>query len=259
MNISLQPDPSIFERYHSRSQQARVITEHWASQNLYCPHCARPKIFHEANNAKARDFSCPNCGEIYEMKSKKSAFGNTINDGAFETMKTRAGDSDSPSFFLLRYSSLDWRAVSLEAIPRMFILPDMVIARKPLSATAVRGPWVGCNIDIRRVPESGRIRLITDGKPASPKAVMNSWHRITFLDERQSLPQRGWTIDVMSEVDALQRSEFSLDDLYIAATDRLKALHQDNHHIHDKIRQQLQVLRDAGYLRFLGRGKYGLV
>jgi type II restriction enzyme len=138
----------------------------------------------------------------------------------------------------------------------MFILPDMVIARNPLSASAVRGPWVGCNIDIRRVPASGRISLITDGKPVSPKAVMNSWHRITFLDERQSLPQRGWTIDVMREVDALRQQEFNLDDLYAAATARLQALHPSNSHVHEKIRQQLQVLRDAGHLNFVGRGRY---
>jgi len=32
----------------------------------------------------------------------------------------------------------------------------------------------------------------------------------------------------------------------------------NNHHVPEKIRQQLQVLRDAGLVRFLGRGHYEL-
>jgi type II restriction enzyme len=34
--------------------------------------------------------------------------------------------------------------------------------------------------------------------------------------------------------------------------------HQDNRHIKEKIRQQLQILRDKGYLEFLERGRYRL-
>ena len=33
-------------------------------------------------------------------------------------------------------------------------------------------------------------------------------------------------------------------------------LHPDNRHVLDKIRQQLQVLRDMGFVEFLGRGRY---
>ena len=37
-----------------------------------------------------------------------------------------------------------------------------------------------------------------------------------------------------------------------------KKLHPDNRHVRDKIRQQLQVLRDHGYLEFVSRGSYRL-
>jgi type II restriction enzyme len=37
------------------------------------------------------------------------------------------------------------------------------------------------------------------------------------------------------------------------------ALHPKNRHIHDKIRQQLQILRDMKLIRFLGGGEYGVV
>ena len=32
--------------------------------------------------------------------------------------------------------------------------------------------------------------------------------------------------------------------------------HPDNHHVKDKIRQQLQMLRDNGIIEFIGRGHY---
>jgi type II restriction enzyme len=39
----------------------------------------------------------------------------------------------------------------------------------------------------------------------------------------------------------------------------LAKLHPHNAHVRDKIRQQLQVLRDLGLLEFLGGGSYYLL
>jgi Dam-replacing HTH domain len=41
-------------------------------------------------------------------------------------------------------------------------------------------------------------------------------------------------------------------------TRELEKLHPDNRHVKDKIRQQLQVLRDAGLLLQIGRGIWRL-
>lgn len=38
--------------------------------------------------------------------------------------------------------------------------------------------------------------------------------------------------------------------------DELQLKHIDNHNIEAKIRQQLQVLRDKGFIEFLGNGQY---
>jgi len=38
----------------------------------------------------------------------------------------------------------------------------------------------------------------------------------------------------------------------------LRKKYPDNQHIKDKVRQQLQVLRDRGYLEFTSRGNYRL-
>ncbi len=49
------------------------------------------------------------------------------------------------------------------------------------------------------------------------------------------------------------RPEFSLDDVY-AHEATLAALYPDNRNVRPKIRQQLQVVRDWGWLAFNGRG-----
>jgi len=47
-------------------------------------------------------------------------------------------------------------------------------------------------------------------------------------------------------------------DVYAYAA-QLQELHPANRHVRDKIRQQLQVLRDLGFVEFLGGGRYGCV
>ena len=59
-------------------------------------------------------------------------------------------------------------------------------------------------------------------------------------------------------IQSLNKPEFELSDVY-AHAGVLAKLHPHNAHIHDKIRQQLQVLRDLGRLEFLARGRYRLL
>ena len=61
----------------------------------------------------------------------------------------------------------------------------------------------------------------------------------------------------MNCIDKLEKSEFTLHDVYNFEK-ILSGKHPKNSHVKDKIRQQLQFLRDKGYLKFLGDGKYKL-
>lgn len=66
---------------------------------------------------------------------------------------------------------------------------------------------------------------------------------------------KGWLLDIMRSIEKLDKREFTLDDVY-GFENELSKFHPENKHVKDKIRQQLQVLRDKGYLEFLGRGMY---
>lgn len=59
-------------------------------------------------------------------------------------------------------------------------------------------------------------------------------------------------------VRSLNKTEFWLSDMY-GREEEIAKLHPSNHHVREKIRQQLQVLRDLGHLEFLGDGQYRLL
>ena len=69
--------------------------------------------------------------------------------------------------------------------------------------------------------------------------------------------ERGWTLDVLNVARSLGRHEFTNEDMYAHGED-LGRLHPENRHVTDKIRQQLQVLRDTGFLTHVSRGRWRL-
>lgn len=238
--------------YKSPSQIVRVLSEDWVAKQSYCPNCSAQPLAEFANNEPVADFYCANCKEQFELKSKKAKLSQIINDGAYETMLARINSDDNPSFFFLTYSP-EFTVNNFLVIPKQFFKPEIIIKRKPLAATAKRAGWVGCNIDLRQVPESGKVFLVKDKTVIARDTVTQQFQKTLFL-RQQSLDSRGWTLDVWQCIDRLD-DKFTLKQVY-AFADKLQAKHPDNNHVKDKIRQQLQVLRDKGIIEFLGRGYY---
>ena len=250
--MNLHFNQSLATNYKSEPQRIRVLSENWVANHSYCPNCSAEPLTEFANNQPVADFYCSNCNEQYELKSKKAKLSNIINDGAYDTMIERINSDNNPSFFFLTYS----QALSVNnflIIPKQFFKPDMIIKRKPLSATAKRAGWVGCNIDLRKVPESGKVFLVKNQQVIPRDNVTEQFQKTLFL-RTQSIVSRGWTLDVLQCIDKLE-ANFSLNQVYVFA-DLLKLKYPNNNHIKDKIRQQLQLLRDKGFIEFISRGHY---
>ena len=124
MNLIL--DNSIVENYHSSTQIARVLTENWVTQNMYCPRCGNLKIKHFENNRPVADFFCPSCNNEYELKSKIGALGQKINDGAYSTMIERITSNNNPDFLFMSYSKQELKVKDLILIPKHFFVPDII-------------------------------------------------------------------------------------------------------------------------------------
>jgi type II restriction enzyme len=172
-------------------------------------------------------------------------------------MIQRLSGNQNPNLLLLNYDPLSLVVTNLMVIPKYFIVPQIIERRPPLSLSARRAGWTGCNILLEKIPRAGRIYLIKQSVIEPREIVLSRWRRILFLRDQQDLGQKGWLVSVMKCVENIGKREFSLDELY-QYQDDLKAAYPANANIRAKIRQKLQILRDKGYLEFLGRGVYRL-
>ena len=250
--MNLDFDLNISLNYKSLAQKIRVMTEAWTKRNIFCPNCGGI-IKKFPNNYPAGDFYCEDCKEEFELKSKKNTFGNLIVDGAYSIMSEKIRSLTIPNFFLLNYDSQNYKVINFFVIPRHFFTLDILHKREPLSSNARRAGWIGCNILIGEIPSSGKIYYVRDQQEEAKEDIIKKWKTTLFLREEEKL--KGWILDIMKCIDKIKKEEFELQDLYNFET-YLQKKYPQNKHIKDKIRQQLQFLRDKGYLIFLERGKY---
>lgn len=251
--MQLQFNLALIKNYKSNSQKARVLTEDWVARHSYCPNCGKTPLKHFENNRPVADFFCQSCSEEFELKSKKGNFSSIINDGAYATMVERVQADNNPNFFFLTYSET-YEVQNFIVLPKQFITVDTIIKRKPLGPTARRAGWVGCNIDLSQVSSKGRIFLVKNGQIREPELVNKEFRETLFL-RKQSFATRGWLLEILKCLDKIKEREFTLEEMY-SFEERLKLIFPNNHHIKDKIRQQLQLLRDKGMIEFIGRGRY---
>lgn len=253
--MNLEMDKSMAFGYKSPSQITKKITEQWMLECGYCPSC-QSSLLQSKANSKVHDFSCLTCTNEFELKSKKGSLGRKVTDGAYTSMINRIAEDNSPHFFFLSYDQ-SYTIKNLIAVPNYFFQNTAIEKRKPLPIKAKRAGWIGCNILLDQIPDIGKISLIENSRIIEPDKVQKVWQKTTFLGLQNTIESRGWTLDVMKCIELLGLKSFNLQQLY-QYEPYLSERHPDNNHVKDKIRQQLQILRDKGILEFTSRGKYGL-
>lgn len=240
--------------YKNPSQRARIATEAWAEANLYCASCASPEVESLPCNTPAVDFVCPACRAPYQLKSQSRPISTRIVDAGYDQMCRAIREDRTPNLLVMHYDLAAWRVSDLILIPRFAFSETAVEKRNPLSPGARRAGWVGCNIFLGQIPADAKLPVIEDGKPVDPESVRKGYARLKPLAAIEP-QQRGWTLDVLAAVRSLGKQSFTLAEAYSLESEIAK-LHPANRHVRDKIRQQLQVLRDAGLLDFVSRGAY---
>ncbi|HZP01653.1 MAG TPA: DpnI domain-containing protein [Terriglobia bacterium] len=255
MNIEMQG--SLAAGYRSPAQQARVVTEAWGAENLFCPACDSNRLTRSAPNREAIDYVCPECREPFQLKSRSTALAAKIVDAAYEAMERAIASGRTPNLFALHYDRPHWHVVNLLMVPRFAYSLSAIERRRPLAPTARRARWVGCNILLCNIPPDARIPIVVDGVVTDAQVVRKQYARLRPLENIKH-DARGWTLDVLNVVRGLGKTEFTLAEVYEHGA-TLARLHPGNFHVRDKIRQQLQVLRDLGLVEFLERGRYRIL
>lgn len=145
-------DPTLADGYTNRAQVARVLIETWAEMNLYCLHCTRDALARLPPNTPVADFSCPSCGATYQLKAKDGRFGSVLMGAAYSATVRAVREGNMPAHILVEFDRRRSTIVYADALPGALIDETRVIARRPLSSTARRAGWQGCNIDVSDLP-----------------------------------------------------------------------------------------------------------
>lgn len=199
------------------------------------------------------DFFCNKYYEEFELKSKLKFLSKLIVDGSYYSMISRINSKNNPNFFLLVYNE-NWSVKDFLVIPIHFFTNDLVIKRSPLVSPARRVGWIGCNINISAIPDFGKIFLVKNSQEIDRELVKVSFNSTLFIRNKNA-DSKGWLLDIIKCIEEIYSKEFTIDQVY-NFEQRLKLKHHNNYFIKDKIRQQLQILRDRGFIEFVSRGKY---
>ena len=154
----------------------------------------------------------------------------------------------------MNYDRQDLQVKDFLMVPKYFFSPEIIEKRKPLSNTARRAGWVGCNIILKQIPEEGRIFIVKNGIEIPQDEIISKVRKTEFI-KQYKLDARGWVLDVLNCVNKIEGRDFTLEQMY-EFEEVLAKKYPNNNHIKDKIRQQLQILRDKGLIEFRGRGNY---
>jgi hypothetical protein len=145
-------DFAVAADFSSRAQIARLALETWAELNLFCLNCESDSLVRLAANTPVADFECANCRARYQLKGKDGRFGSIIAGAAYGPLMEAIQSGICPDYVLVEYDTRFATVVFGTAIRGSAITPDRVVARKPLSPTAKRKGWIGCNVRIDGLP-----------------------------------------------------------------------------------------------------------
>lgn len=248
-----------FEQTHhleSVQQQIRVASELWAAENLFCCSCGASSVDKTRNNTKATDFICSKCETRFELKSGNKLPVRKIPDGAYETMVSAIRTGMTPDLVILTYDRPSESVTNLSVIPSFALSESAILKRPPTLPKGRKNPWVGCDIDISKIPPDGFIPLVRRSIQTPLSEVLRHYKRLRPIT-RLETAKRGWTLDVLTLIQRKKLVRFSTSDAYGLEAE-LHRLHPENNNIQAKIRQQLQVLRDLGLLIHTSRGSWEL-
>lgn len=254
--MNLQCNPELAAGKTSESQRTKLITEGWFTAEGYCLNCTSSRLVPTSSSTPFRDHTCPHCGHGYEMKSGRKRHTDTVQDGGYDSMMREILGKNLPALMLLQYTP-EWRVQRLLAIHPTFMTPKIVRRRKtPHTRPRSEKKYWMCNLDLSIVPPDAKI-VVVDGAVRPKATVREEFQRLNRFKELKA-EERGWTGLVLAKIRKLEKIHFTSKDLY-ALEGEMHAVYPENSHIKDKIRQQLQVLRDLGYLEFVRRGEYRML
>jgi hypothetical protein len=121
--------------------------------------------------------------------------------------------------------------------PQLWTADDLADLRQPVGTLRAALP---------------RVAILRDAAVEAPPRVQLQRRPFHQLIENLS----GWLQLTMEGVARIRSDVFTMDDLVTACSKLAAARYPENRHVREKLRQQMQRLRDLGLVAFLGGGRY---
>jgi type II restriction enzyme len=127
------------EAYRSLSQRARVISEAWAAENLFCPNCDAENLVTSPANTPAVDFVCTKCEALFQLKGQSRPIAQRIVDAAYAAMVRAIQENRTPNLWAVHYDPVAWQVRNLLLIPS-YAFSTSCVQNGSLSARVPGGP-----------------------------------------------------------------------------------------------------------------------
>src|SRR5579859_5278348 len=109
-----------------RVPDRRVIMEDWCDREVYCPACSSDCLLPSKINTPAIDFTCPECAQPFQLKSRRNCNPKKIVDAGYDSIIRSIRADRVPNLLILQYST-DWFVQNLIRV-RTFVDISVVSA-----------------------------------------------------------------------------------------------------------------------------------
>ena len=147
---------SVTKKYNWTSE-SRIVgeaCEEYVMNNIQCARCNNNNFEKCKINEKSKDLICKNCNQKYQIKAKSATQKEINNITTTKTFKTIGGEysttinniNENIDYLIILYEKHSYKIKSILYIKSDNININCIMPRKPLSLTAKRAGWQGCNL-----------------------------------------------------------------------------------------------------------------
>jgi hypothetical protein len=140
--------------WKSESRIVGEACEYYIKSNIKCVRCNDNNFEKCKTNEQSKDLICISCNQKFQVKAKNATqkqVNNIKNKNKFKTIggeysTTLKNINEQIDYFIILYEKQSYKIINILYIKNENINSDCIIPRKPLSITAKRSGWQGCNI-----------------------------------------------------------------------------------------------------------------
>lgn len=145
--------------WKSESRIVGEACEYYIKNNVKCVRCFDNNFEKCKTNEKSKDLICINCHQKYQIKAKSATQRqvnnikdkNTFNTIGGEYLTTLHNINEKIDYLIILYEKQSYKIINILYIKNENITSNCIKPRKPLSITAKRAGWQGCNISFNDI------------------------------------------------------------------------------------------------------------